>query len=238
MRELFVELAANGAAAVRALRGRSESLDFDCKRKSRPEHGSFDKDDRKNLGITLSAFCNSIGGLLLWGVDARTDTASGTDIVSDFYPIVDIRRFESEARTIAAEALMPRVDNVETLPIEDPIGSGKGYLAMYVHRSERRPHRCEVADSKGYYRRSLSSSRMMEHYEIEDAFRRLSVPELSLHVEIQEAGPTSGNQSFSVASVGISIYLKTFRKHRLIFLTSAQQQLVTLGIRQCSATEW
>lgn len=207
VRSLFESLERDGATGVRALKGRPEELDFDCKRKKTPSHGAFEREDRQNLGIALSAFANSMGGLLLWGVEARKDSASGLDLISDFYPIRDIRRFESEARTISAEALMPRIDNVEVAAIEEPIGSGNGYLAMFVARSERRPHRCEIAEVKGYYRRSMSSSRMMEHFEIEDAFKSLLVPELDLSIGYYNAGSTSGGLNISAVSFGIEVYL-------------------------------
>jgi hypothetical protein len=186
LKGLFQKLISDGAPAVRALKDQTEDLDFDCKRKRTPGNGSFEKEDKQNLGITLSAFANSMGGLLLWGVDARRDMTSGLDVISDFYPIADLKRFESEARTVASEALMPRISNVEIRAIAEPTDSGIGYLAMYVERSDRRPHRCEIKDVKDYYRRSTSSSRMMEHFEIEDAFKRVQVPELEVDWSARE----------------------------------------------------
>jgi hypothetical protein len=48
-----------------------------------------------------------------------------------------------------------------------------------LHPIPLRPHRCELVE-KAYFRRSGSSSRIMEHFEIEDAFNRISPPELEL----------------------------------------------------------
>jgi hypothetical protein len=109
VKTLYDDLLCDGASAVHALRGRSEELDFDCKRKKTPTNGSFEAEDWQNLGKALSAFANSMRGLLLWGVDARKDQSSGIDVVCDFDPITDVRRFESEARTLSSEALMPRI---------------------------------------------------------------------------------------------------------------------------------
>jgi hypothetical protein len=182
MRELYERLAAGDAALVRALAGRREQVDFDCKRKADPSHPRLETSDKQNLGVVLSAFSNSMGGLLLWGVDARKD-AEGFDAVIGFRPISDIARFAENVRSACSEVLMPRVEHVDMAAIEDPAGSGSGYLAIIAERSEKRPHRCEVGGVQGYYRRSLSSSRQMEHYEIEDAFKRNSLPHLEVSLK-------------------------------------------------------
>jgi len=203
MRRLFEDLVRNGASAVRGLRGRSEELDFDCKRKANHGSGSLEREDKENLGITLSAFANSMGGLLLWGVEAKLDKSSGLDVVCDFYPIADLKRFATEVRTISSEAIMPRLSSVEVELIEEPAGSATGYLAMYVARSDRRPHRCEISGVKGYYRRSISSSRMMEHFEIEDAFKSFQVPNLEVIVSLYRQ-----EQSEKAITIGIELSLK------------------------------
>ena len=94
---------------------------------------------------------------------------------------------------------MPRHEGilVEAIPAQHPPGAG--YLVMYVERSERRPHRCEFSE-KRYYKRSGDSSIMMEHFDIEDAFKRFAVPELELRYQLKHGGSQSpaGNQVFIV----------------------------------------
>jgi hypothetical protein len=109
MRALFDGLAKDGAPAVRGLLGRMEDVDFDCKRKADPTTGGASKGDREVLGRTLSALANSMGGLLLWGVDARQDAKTKIDAVCDFIPIADIDQFKSEMVRLADDALMPRL---------------------------------------------------------------------------------------------------------------------------------
>lgn len=180
MRTLFEELVTGGASSVRGLVGREENLEFDCKLKFDRINGVPSKSDKETLAKAASAFANSMGGLLLWGVDARTNRTTKLDQIVNFEPIAEIARFKSEMARLAVEALMPRHAGilVEAIPETFP-NETSGYLAMYVERSERRPHRCEFGD-KYYYRRAGSTSRSMEHFEIEDAFRRFAVPQLSL----------------------------------------------------------
>ena len=53
-----------------------EDLHLDFKRKTNPEHGHPDDNDKKNLSKALSGFANSDGGLIVWGIDAPSG-ASG-----------------------------------------------------------------------------------------------------------------------------------------------------------------
>ena len=75
--------------------------------------------------------------------------------------------------------------------------------ARSAPRSERRPHRCELIE-KGYFRRSGSSSRLMEHFEIEDAFKRATVADLELEHSITSLGVRAGGQG---ALIGIKLNL-------------------------------
>jgi len=182
MREVFKGMIRDGAKSVRNLLGRCEGVDFDCKLKCDPKRGSLDRDDKLNLGKTLSAFSNSMGGLLLWGVDARRNSA-GVDEIRDFVPIAQLSRFENDIKTMCVEALMPRHAGIEVAAIPDDAHAvGSGFVAIWVERSERRPHRNELVD-KQYFRRAGDSSRVMEHFEIEDAFKRLTNPIISLEIQ-------------------------------------------------------
>jgi hypothetical protein len=206
MRTLFDELVAGGASAVRGLLGREENLEFDCKRKTVPNSGVPDKSDKEILGRTLSAFANSMGGVLLWGVDAREDPETKIDSIIGFEPIAGIARFKSEIARLVVEALMPRHPQIIVESILDSSGNeGSGFLAIYVERSELRPHCCEFGH-KYYYRRAGSSSRRMEHFEIEDAFRRLTVPQLGVEYNLYSAGQIR-RQTEGQATIGIELVL-------------------------------
>jgi hypothetical protein len=60
-----------------------------------PSKGAADKSDKELLGRTLSALANSMGGLLLWGVDARRGQ-NNIDAVSGFEPIADVARLRAK----------------------------------------------------------------------------------------------------------------------------------------------
>ncbi|SED78932.1 Putative DNA-binding domain-containing protein [Rhizobiales bacterium GAS188] len=192
-----------GASAVRGLLGNEEAVDFDCKLKSDATAPMLNRDDKGNLGRTLSAFANSAGGLLLWGVDARPDPAAQIDRIVAFHPISQLARFKHELERHSTEAVMPRLANIAITAVPDTGSSDQGFVAMYVERSERRPHRCELVE-KGYFRRAGSTTRMMEHFEIEDAFNRAATAYLELYHEIRSGGYTGSDH---VAIVEIVLHL-------------------------------
>lgn len=178
MRDLFDSLIASGAEAIRALvaERRQEDVQLDFKLKRDGTNGNFEQSDRVNLGKALSGFANSQGGLLIFGVDARK--VGGIDAAFDCQPIADIAAFEAQAKSLAGHLIIPKHDGIHIASIREVDGSG--YLLVLVERSERRPHRSEAKDEKYYYKRAGDSFFQMEHYDIEDAFRRTVVPVISL----------------------------------------------------------
>jgi len=73
MRDLFDALIRDGRVGIQRLvtDRHQESVELEFKTKDDGTKGSIGKQDRYYLGKTLSAFANSAGGLLVWGVDAR-----------------------------------------------------------------------------------------------------------------------------------------------------------------------
>jgi hypothetical protein len=180
MSDLFDSLREQGEPAIlRLVSERTvENVVLDFKRKQDSTNGSFSKDDKTQFGRLLSGFANSAGGLGIWGVNASKGQ-DGLDCAQVTLPISDIERFRSEAETLCGQLLMPRHDGITLHTIMSSDRPGSGYLVVKVDRSERRPHRSEAAGDKRYYKRAGDSFFEMEHYDIEDAFRRTAAPSLS-----------------------------------------------------------
>jgi|GEM_PF-3083192 len=168
----------NGWTEIQALvaRAEQETVDLDFKNKVDPSHGAADKKDREILAQTLTAFANSMGGLAVFGVDCRT--VAGVDEASAVNEISGIRRFASDVKTNIPNLAMPRLEDVTVDFIENPAQPDKGVLLVSVGRSERRPHRSEAAGDKRYYKRSGSNTVQMEHFDVEDAFNRMTSAKL------------------------------------------------------------
>lgn len=185
MRTLFDELRQDGFAVIRRLKDerQQESVTLDFKEKKDARHGGLTREDRQTLAENLSAFANSAGGLLIFGVTARKDE-DGVDAASEICPIGELARFQSEVTHAAGDLLLPRHEGIEILAIVDPAKPDTGCLAIWVERSERRPHQSQAAKDRRYYKRAGDNTFVMEHYDIEDAFRRITVPDLSLSFRV------------------------------------------------------
>jgi hypothetical protein len=187
MRDLFDQIVREGEPAIHQMiaEKRQETVDLEFKEKSNASTGEPNRDDRRVLGIALSALSNSIGGMLIWGVEAKKN-GEQVDCAIAWKPINEIHRFKAELVRLLSQAIMPRHEGikVEAVPASSPPGAG--YLLVLVERSERRPHRCEFGE-KQYFKRIGDSSIAMEHYDIEDSFKRMTVPELTLQHSVSPA---------------------------------------------------
>lgn len=164
---------------------RSESLHLDFKLKRNPELGRFDRDDRQNLSIALSGFANSDGGVIVWGIDARR--VEEFDRAVGLRPLKDVRHALSELAQLTSEMVSPLVPRVRHIPILDPEVSNAGVILTVVPVSDRAPHMATAKDLQRYYRRSGSSFRALEHYEIADLFGRRPHPVLHARSEWQSS---------------------------------------------------
>jgi hypothetical protein len=206
VQDLFDEVLAGGELALQQLVAdrRQEGIDVEFKTKANPANGEVTKEDRKNLGIALSALSNSMGGTLVWGVEA-TKNSDSIDCASALRPICQIQKFQSEITRLVSQALMPRHEGIRIASVSISASADSGYLLIRVDRSDRRPHRCEFGE-KQYFKRIGDSSIAMEHYDIEDSFKRLVVPTLTARFNLIPTSSRSGpDGSFSSLRISISL---------------------------------
>lgn len=197
MAELFEQLREGGEAEIHRLveERQQEYVQLEFKRKSDSSHGSFNDDDKRTLGEALSGFSNSAGGLLIWGIDARKGD-DGIDCAQAVQPISEIAKFRAQATTLIGQFLMPRHDGIRVESVTCSEDASKGYLLVEVDRSERRPHRSEAKGKKGYYKRVGDSFFEMEHYDIEDAFKRFGSPKISVRWSKELAVTSPGERTY------------------------------------------
>jgi predicted HTH transcriptional regulator len=199
MRDLFERLRQEGCSFIEELvkNRHPETVQLDFKLKENLTNGELNKKDREILGPALSALANSAGGLLIWGIEAKRG-ADGVDAAQKKVPIPQLSRFRSDVIRAVAELLMPRHDGIDIETVEDPATAGAGYLAIWVERSARRPHRSEAAGDKRYYKRAGDSSFIMEHYDIEDAFNRIAPTHLRLVFDERRDDGTFGSSDQAI----------------------------------------
>lgn len=141
------------------------------------------EDDRRNLSKAISGFGNSVGGIIIWGVDTKKGNKSKDepDTASNLVPIEDINTFVAKLEEMTAKSYFPHQVYVENQSIPSAQDSTKGYAKTLVGMRESDPIRAEFADKK-YYKRSGDSFIAAEHYELRDMFGIRRPPILKLTV--------------------------------------------------------
>lgn len=157
------------------------------------------KDGRRILAKASSAFANSMGGVLILGVDCRPE--NGVDCARAIMPIKNLSTALSTINNVLHELTTPTVNGIEAISIPNVYGQkDEGLIAISVPRSKRRPHKAHATADKSYYKRAGSSTIEMEHYELEEAFLSNVGPNLELSVNIME------QPLMSVNPPGVKIY--------------------------------
>lgn len=152
----------------------NEELYLDFKRSADNGGGRKLHDtDRANFSKAISGFGNSEGGVLVWGIDASQDT-DGTDVARAKVPIADPVRFSSWLENAVSGCTLPPHVGVRSAPIV--IGSGNGFVATLIPRSNHAPHQ-STRDHK-YYLRAGSSFLPATHSFIAGLFGRRPQPSL------------------------------------------------------------
>lgn len=178
------EILADGEAALaRAVDARlAENLYLDFKGGDEAlfREGSLTKDGRRSLAKALSAFSNSAGGVVVIGVNCRK--VDGIDAATELQPIQSLSKALASLNEELGNLLQPRHDGLSLHAVPSQGSPTAGYIVVDVPRSERRPHMSNI--EKTYHKRAGASSFVMEHYDVEDAFRRISSPILRLSWEL------------------------------------------------------
>lgn len=156
--------------------GVQESLTLEYKRCE-----SLDKrnpNSKKELSKDISAFANSAGGVIVYGVIETNHLP--TKIDSGYDP-KDITREWLEQ--VINSTIQRRIDNVRIKQIElRKSNSGRVIYVVSIPQSKRAPH---MAINNIFYKRFNYQSIPMEEYEVRDVAKRSDVPDLSLQFYLE-----------------------------------------------------
>jgi hypothetical protein len=133
---------------------------------------ALDPKKRDAIAIDVSAFANTDGGLLIYGVEEDETSHLPLQIDDGVDPKWNRERLEQ----IIASNVNPRIDGIEIRQFVLP--NGNSVFCVQVPKSYRGPH--QAGDNK-YHKRFNFSSFPMEHYEVEDVRARAqTIPALVL----------------------------------------------------------
>lgn len=149
-----------------------ESIHLDYK-----ESPAVDKTKRNEIAKDVSAFANSDGGMLIYGIVESNNLPVRMDSG------VDHTQYSREwLEQVISSNINPRIDDIRIAAIQ--ISAGRSVYAVKIPKSLRGPHQ---APDKKYYKRFNFQSVPMEDYEINDVRNRRQTvtPLVSVDVEIK-----------------------------------------------------
>lgn len=140
--------------------GIAERKDIEYKRDA---PGGTDKDKRE-LAADLSSLANSVGGLLIFGIEAEEGVPK--DVIGLKNPSPD--RLKLWVDEVAQRGIEPRVPGVS---IEDvALADGTYCLVIQIPMSWLKPHAVKVNDGLRFYSRNSAGKYVLDFQEVRDLF--------------------------------------------------------------------
>jgi hypothetical protein len=170
--ELFKRIRELGVQAIDALVADAEAEQYFLDFKQSNQRGrapNLHHDDATNLSKAISAFGNSAGGILIWGIDCREDRANGAATYTRA-PLEDARAFRTKLEGAVSRLSVPAHPGVEHEAII--VNGTEGYVATHVPKAEFAPVRALAPGTDRYYLRAGSSFASIPHDALAGLFGR------------------------------------------------------------------
>lgn len=129
--------------------------------------------DTKEISKDISAFANSDGGTVIYGVIEKNNKPEQIDNSSEL-----LNKSKEWLENIITSNINPIIDEIVITPIDNP-DSGNQLFVIDIPKSTRAPH---MAHDNRYYKRFNFKSQPMQHYEIEDIRNRATIPDVDLTI--------------------------------------------------------
>lgn len=158
-----------------------ENTELEFKTVNHPDYNDDNRQyDKTNISEVLSGFANSNGGIVIWGIKAKTN-AAGQDVAKEKKPIKQLTKFLNLLNRLESQAVTPPITSVEHKKIE--VSDDIGFIKTYIPKSDTAPHMANFS-GKHYYKRSGDSFYQCEHYDIVDMFSRKKSPILKVSAKV------------------------------------------------------
>jgi hypothetical protein len=135
--------------------------------------------ERREIAKDVSAFANSAGGTIIYGISEAGHLPIAIDAGAD--PAVHSREWPEN---VIDSRIGPRIDGLQIIPVPlEQTSPGRVAYVVIIPPSERAPH---MASDNRYYKRYNFKSAPMEYYEVDDVRSRASRPRLSLQLDVRD----------------------------------------------------
>lgn len=178
--DLYQQFVLEGEARVnRAIETKeSEGVYLDFKASKDPDTrqptSTLTPKGEEHLAKLISAFANTLGGVIVWGVAEQNKRAAVPE------PIPDVAMFVRALETAVPKCAAPAVIGVRSHPIF--VGGGSsGYAVTYVPRGHT-AHQCVNGGAYNYWNRNAESTTVLDHVRVEALIMSRARPELTLFI--------------------------------------------------------
>jgi len=154
-------------------------LDFKTAMSDGKHFKTLHKDDRRNLAKSISAFGNSEGGVVVWGVSCSRDVEIG-DVAKAKVKVQNVHRFLSWLENAISGCTVPSHNGVRNHIISAD-KNGNGYVATYIPKSPLTPLMTTVGST--IYIRSGSNNVPAPYAVIAGMFGKRPQPDIALLFE-------------------------------------------------------
>jgi hypothetical protein len=190
--DLFTEIIANKGRIEEWLNEKKdeewledEFLDFKSSDViDRPSSGKKYEKFRDSLCEAISAFGNTEGGVVIYGIEAKAINGS-RDVVQSLKPLNNCIEAHDYFRKIKLNLSTPTISGIQCVPVE--VGRGnEGYLVFFIPKGEHQPYRAE--HDRAYYQRTIDSCVIMNHEVLKAMFYPRLMPAYNLELQIRRFG--------------------------------------------------
>lgn len=124
-------------------------LDYKLARANKRRGDRGRKEDWESLSVACCGFANTEGGVIIWGVNARSLGEGEPDVPQWIEPIENSKEFHTWLEREASLCVSPPVQGIRHEIV--PWGDGACVAATLIPEGRAVPHRRAVGDSKGYH---------------------------------------------------------------------------------------
>lgn len=176
--ELYGRLSAGGAQEIDSFirNATTEELFLDYKRSADGgAGGALHNNDRSNLAKAISAFGNSEGGVIVWGVDCRNVPGQG-DVPTAAHPIQRPNRFKSWLEQATSGLTVPSHSKVQHTAVAVD-ATDTGFVLSLIPQGDHAPY--QTTGDMRYFMRAGSNFAPVPHAVLAGMFGRRPQPSIN-----------------------------------------------------------
>jgi len=188
-------------------REQHEDLYLDFKGKANAVSGQMSRKDKSILAKAVSGFANTDGGLIIWGVDARSEAKGDPDVAKKLLPITGLKTLVTELNGQCGQAVNPPLGQIDNRAVPIPSENDSGNVITVIPRRRQPPSQAASGDDSGhFFLRAGSGFYKIPESILADFYRRAPSPELRVRLNIDwETAKVEEDADYFEKSVRITL---------------------------------